>query len=251
MEALHNPTRRVISLLDYISKAGKATLQECSRTLAIPIGTLFPIMKTLVSLHYINFDESSKQYTIGIGIFLAGSSFVSQSSSYSSIKAVLNQITEACNENVHFATLEGGDVLYLAKTDTNQAVRTYSYVGARIPAYGTALGKVMLANLSLEELKSLYPHGLKKLTKNTITSIDDLYESLKEVKKTGFSFEKGESNESVCCIAKALYENGVPRAAISVAVPIFRFTNDLKTLIIEELKNGAVQLEKIIPFLSF
>ena len=248
---MHKPTWRVVSILNYVSSNKGVTLVACSNALGIPVGTIYPILQTLVDMQYLSYDTSSRQYTTGLRLFLAGSVYATGENGYESVTEILRQSAEKCGgETMHLAKLEGGNVLYVIKVESTQSVRTYSSVGAILPAYGTSLGKALLSDLSLDELKNLYPDGLKPITRNTITSFDVLVSQLEEIRKTGFAYECEESNYDVRCIARPLRLTGHVVAAISVAMPVFRYSVSKKEQIEKELVRASSQIEKILPYMS-
>lgn len=249
LNGVHKPTWRAVSLLNYISHNPEVTLQECAKNLSIPVGTLFPIIRTLVTMGYVECDESSKRYSIGLKAFLSGVSYVARSGEYGAVEGILRNLSEECNnETAHFCRLEGGNVLYLAKIDSTHSVRMYSAVGLTLPAYGTAVGKALLCDMNLEELKTLYPNGLTPLTDKTITSFEKLYEQLLEIRKTGYAYECGESNESIQCIAAPVRCNGKIDSAISVALPVYRYSDELGKKMEESLFIAASEIAKVLKY---
>ena len=162
---------------------------------------------------------------------------------------ILQSIAAECGETAHFGVLEAGKVLYLAKADSSEAVRMYSAVGRSLPAYATALGKALLSGVSRDQLTALYPDGLKPLTEHTITDMDKLYRQLCDVRSTGFAYESEESNNSICCIAVPVMLHKKNAASLSVAVPVFRYTEEKKRCIERCLKAAALSAGKILPYL--
>lgn len=249
---MHNPTLRVVSVLNLISTSKSGlTLAECSRSLHIPSGTLHPILQTLYKNAYLTYDRYSCRYTVGFRLFFAGSNYVSNSPPYENAQKVLKRIVNVCGETAHWGVLEGGNILYFAKVDSPETVRMYSAVGKKLPAYATALGKALLSRFSLDELKALYSEGLDALTESTVTNIEKLYEQLKAVKKDGFAYEWEESNKHICCIAAPVLIDGSVVSALSVAVPVFRYSYEKKRCIEDCLVHAADEAAKIVPYLNF
>jgi len=250
MHELHKPTERVVKILEKLSSVtGGLGLAELSHELNIPKGTLFPILRTLVEFKYLEFSNSSKTYQLGVRLFTTGAKSLTESSQYKSINKALQRITKVCNETSQFGVLEEGNVLYIAKEDSDQSLRIRSSIGIQLPAYATAIGKALLSDMSMDELTHLYASGLKPLTHKTSTSIEVLYKQICLVNETGFAYEVEESNESIRCIAKPLRVNGKIVAAISVAIPLFRYTEDLQKIIEQQLTIVGLELEQIIPFI--
>ena len=249
MRTLHKPTLRALSVLELVSSSEhKYTLSEISRTLNIPISTLSPILYTLREQKYLGFDEEAQSYYLGMRLFEIGSR-IQGSSTYQKIINIMSDVVDACGETCHFGILDRGDVLYLAKVDAKQPIRLFSTIGKRLPAYGTAIGKALLKGYSLEDLKQLYPEGLKPLTTNTITDFQKLYDQIHG--NDILLYENEESNESIRCIAVPIYRNGTVVAACSVAVPIYRYSREKQSDIETALKTALVQLEQMIHLFVF
>jgi DNA-binding IclR family transcriptional regulator len=51
----------------------------------------------------------------------------------------LKELVNQCSETVHLGVLEEGEVMYLAKEESSQTIRMYSYVGKRALLYCNAL----------------------------------------------------------------------------------------------------------------
>lgn len=251
MNTMHKPTMRILSILELVSSYPEGyKLSEIANKLSIPMGTLSPIVHTLRENKYLSYDERSQTYTLGIGLFEVGSRYMQCSNSFEDITGVLQEIVQKCGETVHFGILDGGNVLYLSKVDTLEPVRMYAAIGKRLPAYGTGIGKALLSDCTYEELKQLYPDGLKPLTAHTITDFAELYRQIKEIKEKAMAYECEESNELIRCIAKPIYKNQKVVAAISVAVPTFRYTLEKQELIERLLNEYAVYATQIVAFMN-
>ena len=155
-------------------------------------------------------------------------------------------MTNVCMETSHFGILKGGDVLYLKKIDSPEPIRMTSRVGMRIPAYGTAIGKALLMDTEFLELKRLYPNGLKALTENTITDFNDLANQLSEARLLGYTYEMEESTQYIRCFAVPIRKKGKIVAAISVAIPIFRYTEEREKLVRTLLFDSKNKIETIL-----
>ena len=104
-------------------------------------------------------------------------------------------------------SLKNGDVYYLKKVETPLHSRTVTVEGRSLPAYATGVGKALLADYQLPQLKALYYDGLYPLTEHTITDFRLLADQLAEIRASGFAYECEESTRasaaSACRCAKA------------------------------------------------
>ena len=245
MHTRHKPTLRTLSILEFLSSNNhRHTLTEISRHLDVSTSTLFPILHTLREQRYLDFDAKSHTYSLGIRLFEIGSR-VQETHGYQQITEIMNDIQSVCGETCHFGILDGGDVLYLIKAEAaEQPIRMRSMVGKRLPAYGTAIGKALLKNYSLEALKRLYPGGLKPLTAHTITDFDKLHEQLNS--NDIFLYDKEESTDAIACVAIPIYRKGVVAASCSVAFPLFRYNDEAIVCAERALKKALVRFEQVI-----
>ncbi len=244
----HRSTSRVLDILELISTGSSQgyTLTEIASKIDAPKSSLFPILHTLLDRNYLSLDGNTGRYAIGMTAYQVGCSYLNNFNIMNEVAHELQNITNVCTEASHFAVLNNGNTVYLAKIDSPEPIRMISSVGRSIPAYGTGLGKALLMDHSLNELRRLYPDGLKALTEHTITDYELLYRQLKEAHQCGFAYEEEESNLFIRCIAVPLRQNNQIVAAISVAIPTFRYTLEKAELIQRLLQNSKNRIEAIL-----
>ena len=142
--------------------------------------------------------------------------------------------------------LSGGDALCLIKVDSPEAIRMFSAPGRKMPAYSTALGKALLSDKTKECIHSLYPDGLHPVTEKTIVDMGILLQQLEEVKRTGIATESEENAMMIRCFAVPIVNNGTVAAAISVAIPVFRCTDEKIETIIKLLNTVRPKIELLL-----
>lgn len=248
---LHRSTTRVLDILELVSEnSGKYTLTEICTITNSPKSSLSPILHTLVVRGFLSLTNDLR-YKVGQSAYQFSSAFLEQIDVMEEIEKIMTDITNVCSETSHFAILSGGDVLYLKKIDSTENIRMTSRVGKQMPAYGTAIGKALLMDTELPELKKLYSENLKPLSKNTLPTITELYKQLKEARRTGFTYEIEESNEYIRCFAVPIRQRNQIVAAMSVAIPIFRYNDDVETLVKSLLLSSQKKIERILESLDY
>jgi IclR family transcriptional regulator, KDG regulon repressor len=207
---------------------GGLTLPEITRSLRIPRSTAHDLVRTLVSRDYLQADGGTpRQYTLGIKLLELGEMYISSVDLADIGRQIAVETSRLSQETVHVAILDDADVIYVAKQNSSQAVRMVSHVGGRVPAHCTAGGKVLLAALGEDELRSRLRDGerLIAMTPNSITSLDKLREQLDSVRRTGLAYDHSESTLHAACVAAPVYDReGTAVAAISMSVPTFRWS---------------------------
>jgi DNA-binding IclR family transcriptional regulator len=246
-DAKHQPTVRVMDILELLAtNPDGLTLTELANTISSPKSTIMPVVHTLAYRKFISFDKTTYKYRIGISAYCVGASYSSNKTALQFIQTEMKEITARSEEICQMGIFDNGQILYTAKIDSDKPVRIMSYIGKRIPAYCTALGKAILSTKTMAEIRNIYPNGLLPYTQNTVTDFDTLERQLAEIRDTGFAYECGEVIEQTECIATPLFKKDISFAAISVSIPTFRSTSEQKDLIRALLKDARYKIETFL-----
>ena len=153
-----------------VSNAGSGyTLTQLSQQLGIAKGSISPLLHTLQDRGYLTLDEQDHHYRIGRMAFRIGNTYLDEASALREIHRLMKDIVAVCHETCHLGCLKNGDVYYLKKVDSPLYSHTVTVEGRSLPAYATGVGKALLADYQLPQLKALYYDGLYPLTEHTIT----------------------------------------------------------------------------------
>ena len=135
---------------------------------------------------------------------------------------------------------DGGDVLVLLGVPSAQNLRFDQGAGTRVPAYASAMGKVLLAfdPDPAEDVHSV--PRLTKLTGSTITSRSVLSRVLEETRDRGWAINDEEREPSVRTVAVPVRAgDGCAVAAVAVQGPSSRMTDDRITKLLPSLQAAA------------
>lgn len=133
------------------------------------------------------------------------------------------------DESVRLWTLEGDHMALVESLDGTQPVRYVSPPpGTVLPLHASASGKAVLARLAPEEVDALLERPLAASTEHTITDPDALREELATTRVRGWSRTFHEARPDVGGVAAAVLDaTGAPVAALSLALPMHRVTDEL------------------------
>jgi len=224
------------------------SMTEISEKLGLYPSTIHRILDTLKHWGYVEQGSNNQKYQLGLKLLELGMAKLHQIDLVKEAHPFLKELVNKCNETVHLGVLEEEEVLYLAKEESSQIIRMCSYVGKRAPLHSTALGKVLLADLSEEERrKILEQKGLPRITEKTITNKEGLEKELNRIKKQGFALDRRENEKDVCCIAAPIKNyQGKVIAAVSISSPVYRVDinkqNHLKETLIKITKKISKRL---------
>lgn len=120
---------------------------------------------------------------------------------------------------VHVGVFNNGMVTYAAKFGEAPNVQIPSRVGAQQEAYCSALGKILLAGLPVQQLEDfLYDDDLVALTPQTITTVSGLRSEIGLVRQRGYALDNCEAFQTICCVGAPIRDPaGNITAAISFA----------------------------------
>lgn len=133
----------------------------------------------------------------------------------------LSELYETTHQTVHLAVLDGTEVLYLDKVYGHRSIETPTWVGARVAATCTALGKAILAYSDAQTLRSVLAGGLTALTPHSLTAPGMFLSALERSRAEHYATDNEESRLGLSCIAAPLIDpiSGRAFAAISLSGP--------------------------------
>src|SRR5258705_11772458 len=132
-------------------------------------------------------NPETGRYRLGLRLYELGSRAIDGLDLRGRARPYLDRLQRQFGETVFFCVLDDGQVFYMEKVESQQSVRTACTVGSRAPAYCTAVGKAMLAELTEKEVDNVIRRwGLKAITKNTIRTEAGLRKELKAVGLRGY-----------------------------------------------------------------
>lgn len=225
---------RALDVLEAFSTENPAlSLMEVSERVGLNPSTTFRLLATLQSRGYVEHDEATGRYRVGVAVLRPTSTFLAHLNVRERVYPFLVDLRDATRETVHLTVLDPRtmEVIYLEKLEGLQPIGLMSSrVGGRSPAYCTAVGKALLAYQDPAAVRAFFSRsGLKRFTANTITSVDALLDELGQVRERGYALDNAEHEEDVMCVAIPLWNHlQAAVAAISVSGPVDRMTRAIR-----------------------
>lgn len=233
---------RTLTVLEYLAAAQSArSMGEIADALQIPKSSLHGLLRNLQSRGWLSTDESEAgvQYRIGPQALTVGAAYLDGDDIVRRSAAMLDGLSAELGETIHLGVLEGMEIVYLAKRDARHSLRLVSGVGVRLPAYATALGKALLAELDEETLKRRLTIPRRYLTPKTLVEDHQLRTDIEATRSRGYAIDDEESTEGVRCFAVALGSGAVRTHAISCSVPIVRLDGVFEHSVVRAIVGAA------------
>ena len=221
--------KRAMSIMEVIAKnKNLAGITTISRYMGLSKSTIYGLVSTLEQMGYLQQNGQNGEYSLGIKLFELGQIVYSSMDLRTIAKPFLRQLVDQHQETVHLAVLSKGDVIYIDKVSGNQSIGIISQIGGRNPAYCTGVGKVLLADMPVEQLDKMFKTiEFHKLTKKTIIDPELLKDHLVQVKGNGYAMDVEEIEIGLVCVAAPIKNHsGKVVAAISLSGPVSRMEKE-------------------------
>lgn len=240
---------RAFALLEALAASDTPLpLATLAATVGLPQATTHRLLRTMHSSGYVQQLEN-RNYALDTALIRLGGRATPQLAERAA--AGLASLEALAEETANLAILDGDYVRYIAQVPSRHRMRMFTEVGRSVLPHASGVGKAMLAELPEARVREIIRRtGLPRYTATTITSVDAFIRDLRATRARGFAIDDGEQEVGVRCIAVA-----VPRpqnqtggmllrqpAAVSISGPSSRFTDELVTRAVSELRRVAAGL---------
>lgn len=234
----------MLDVLEALDRQGPATLSELARATGVAKSTLHRVCSMMGQRGWIARDTHTGLLELGPRVaWLARSS--PSSALTPAFHAVAAWLLARHNETTCLTVLDGRESVFVAKEETTHPVRLVTAVGSRLPAFASAAGRVMLADLPDEDVADLYAESeLVTPTGRRLDGIGELLAILREARRRGYGENVDETALGLHCIAAPLGPSGRVSAAITLCVPSGRMNAARKRELLADLRAAA---EELVP----
>ncbi len=200
---------------------------ELARTLKLGKSTVHRLLASLSARGYVRKNPATDRYCLGLKAFEVGALAVRQRTIRETAAPFLQHLAAACRETVHLGVLDEGDVIYIDKIESQQALQMYSRIGRRAPAHCTALGKALLAWEPADALERVLRRRLQAYTPRTLTDPDALRRELARTRARGYALDDDEFEVGLKCIAAPVRDHTRQVvASLGIASPAVRLPEE-------------------------
>jgi DNA-binding IclR family transcriptional regulator len=216
--------QRGLRLLRLFSESpGGLTAKQVAALSRLPVSTVHRFLANLVTTGFLNRDVEGTHY-LGIVCFSIGQAAAGQLDIRRLSLPYLQKLNQQTRETVHLTVRHGLSAVYVEKLDSPEPLRIYSRIGASVPLHCTAVGKVLLAYMPIDEQSRVLSElNLKRLTPNSVGNLSDLRTELDRVRKNGYATDLEEHELHIRCAAAPIWDHsGNVQSSLSITAPAFR-----------------------------
>lgn len=199
---------------------------------------------TLAKLSFAGSDDN-RHYYLRPRVLTLGHSYISSMPLAAAAQPILDQVSRVLRESCSIATLDGTEIVYIARANVTRIMSIDLGVGSRLPAFCTTMGRVLLAHLAPQEADELLSRiQFKRYTEHTVVGVDKLRQILKTVQRNGYSIIDQELEHGLRALAVPIRNPmGKVVAALNVGVHAQRVPiQELQTRFFRHLTDAAMEL---------
>ena len=201
-------------------------VSELARRLGTGKSTVHRMLRTLQAEGFVA-KTSDDRYRLGFKLYELGQLVVHTIELRAVAHGILERLRNESAETAHLAVLDGAEVVYLDRFESQSTLRLFGRVGRRMPAHSTSSGKAILAFAPPDVVDTVVRAGLRRLGPRTITSRTVFLQALAEIRERGVSVSFEESESGVASVGAPVFgHDGTVIAAVSVAGPSLRMTRE-------------------------
>jgi DNA-binding IclR family transcriptional regulator len=236
-----NTVDKALKAIELLSENPRGLrLSELSVILDVPQSSLHHTLSTLMPYDYVQQDRETKKYSLGFRFLEMSKRILDNMDLRTIARRHLDELYNQSRESTHLSILRNKKLVFIEKIGSPEGLSLATYIGFATDPHAAAAGKVLLADLSEEELRDMYLNvEFKSYAKNTIRDLNRLLNELGKVRAQGYAIDDEEYYEGVRCIAAPVRAGGKALAAVSITGSIFSFTREKVERELKQLVVGA------------
>lgn len=225
----------------------KMTIAEAARITGLPRASARRFLHTLAKLGYAEFDGKFFQLTprvLRLGYAYLWSTTVPQV-----LQPYVERLSQSTNESCSASTLDGSDIVYIARSAQRRVMSIGLSVGTRVPAVFASMGRVLLAHLPDDQLDRMLEALPQPLTRCSTTDPAELRAIIERVRQDGYAVVNQEIDLGLRSIAVPIYNvRGKAVAAMNFSLQVERYSmEEMVETFLPRLREVQNALRDLLP----
>ncbi|HEV2647009.1 MAG TPA: IclR family transcriptional regulator C-terminal domain-containing protein [Acidobacteriaceae bacterium] len=236
--------RGLLVIQSFSPQQPQMTISQLATKTGLSRAAVRRCLYTLSKLGFAGIEEGSR-YALRPRMLTLSNTYSASNSLATAAQPILERMSSALHESFSVATLDGDDIVYIARSTVSRVMSDDLHIGSRLPAYCTSMGRVLLAYLPPDQLEQylarvvLTPH-----TPRTVSSVDKLRLALRNVRRNGYALVDQEYEIGLRSLAVPVYSpTGRVVSTINLSGSAPRMHSlDMQTRFLPHLRNAATEL---------
>jgi IclR family pca regulon transcriptional regulator len=240
--------RGLIVIQAFTQQSPQMTISQLSVKTGLSRAAVRRCLYTLTKLGFAGAEDGSR-YSLRPRMLTLSHTYTASNTLSTAAQPILERMSSALRESFSVATLDGEDIVYIARTQVSRLMAVDLHIGSRLPAYCTSMGRVLLAYLPTEQLEqylvkaNLIPH-----TTRTVTSVEKLRLALRNVRRNGYALVDQEYEVGLRSLAVPVYTaSGRVVATVNLSGNAPRLSVlEMQSRYLNHLRNAANELSMFL-----
>lgn len=228
------------------------SLGEISERVLLPKSTVHRLITSLENAYFLEQDQLGGEYRLGHEIIRLGVVALESIDLCKIARPEMKWLSDKTKQTSNLYVIQDYHRICIEQVKGPQYVRRHSFLGARLPLYCGASGKVLLAYAGEELLEGLFSNvKLEKLTNNTMVDKGQIINELIKIKEQGYAVTLAEREPISASVAAPVFDyGGNIVASLAVSGPVQVFTDDKVEHYVPVLLQASGKISKKLGYLS-
>lgn len=242
VQSLH---RGLVVIRAFDAAHAQLTLSQVAARTGLSRAVARRLLLTLGYLGYVR--QQGRQFSLTAQVLELGFSYLSSLSVAALAQPVMEQVARQIDESCSLAVLDDHDIVYVQRIAVRKVMTISLGIGARLPAFCTSMGRMLLAGLDPPALEQ-WLRGLQAeaRTRFTLTAREPLRRAVERARTQGYCYVEQELQEGLCSIAVAVrdqHRRSIAALNCGMAFRVGARTHALKH-VLPVLQTGAARIER-------
>ncbi len=207
-----------LDVLECFALDGELGVSDIARRLGVAKSTAHRMLQTLASRGFVEQDDLSGQYRLGMHVYELGSLALARNALRHVALPTLRQLAATTGLTVNFSVPDGPDIVFVERIENPDGHRFLGHFGRRLPSHTTSSGKAIAAwNLGADQARRRA--GFPPRVSKTVRTEGDWLRCLETVRKVGYAVAHSESFDGASSVAVPVMARRVAIASVSVFGP--------------------------------
>lgn len=240
--------RGLLLLCEFSRQNRTLTAPELARRLELPRSTIFRLLTTLETMGFVT--RSGNEYRLGMSVLRLGFEYLASLELTELGQPLLARLCDKLNYPSNLVVRDGRSIVYVAKVSPPSVFSSAVNVGTRLPAHATVLGRILLEDLSLAELRELYPEEhLEQHSPCTPRTVLDLFDLVQRDRQRGFVSGEGFFESTISTVAAPVRDHsGSIVAALGVTIPTTQIGHVNFEELLNQVRRSADELSRLLNY---
>lgn len=223
---------------------------EISRRLDLPRASVFRMLQTLEQGGFVERVGDGAYYKLGLAVLRLGFEYLSSLELTELGQPVIARLCDAIRYPCNIVVRDGRSIVYVAKVTPPTPLTSSVRVGTRLPAHATVLGRILLEDLTLPELRALYPEEhLEVFSGSTPKTVLDLFNMVEVDRQRGYVLGEGFYEASISTIAAPVRDSSSRIiAALGATIPSGHIDESRLEELVQRVRASADELSGLLNY---